>query len=836
MTIKATAFKFTSVKIKPQERRLIFNYEIKFISGKAEKFSEEIIFPASCDFNNIPKKLLNNFIADLHLALGIGYYKLYAPKRFEYNYELSKDQADFFNHLYRKGLGEFCFRNKLKFKDLAVFKASLKTSRPVFDLSPADSCLVGVGGGKDSIVAIELLKREKMPLKGFLIETEKEAPISREVIKLAAIPSLIIKRKLDPKIFQSWPNSYNGHIPISAIFAFLGALTAALTGQKYFAVANEYSSNFGNIKYDGEEINHQWSKSAEFEEMFQTYLEKNLSPDLKYFSPIRPYYEIRVTEMFSKMEKYFPVFTSCNCSFRVHLDRPEGKWCGECPKCAFMFAMLAAFLPKEKVIAIFGRNLLEDKKLLPLFMDLLGLGKMKPFDCVGTFEEMQVAFNLLKGKFSSSYIVKELVGKIKTDKRKEKDLFKYYLAPNVPERFRFFGVKKVLILGYDREGKANERFLKRYYPEIEIGIADKFQGDNYLEVQDDYDLGIKTPGLPANLLTMPYTTGTNIFLSRIKNKVIGVTGSKGKSTTASLIYEILKAAKMKVRLLGNIGEPMLDYLLNKPDDKEVLVLELSSYQLADINFSPHIAVITNLFPEHLDYHNGLENYYSAKKNILGHQGRGDYFIFNPKIAELKKWSKSSKAKAIALKNDFKFKLSDSPLIGNHNLDNIISAASVARIFKINDKTIRRALKGFRPLPHRLQFIGEYKGIKFYDDAISTTPESTMMALSALKKVGTIFLGGTDRGYDFSKLERMIRKLKIKNLVLFPESGLKMFKTRNGLNVLETESMEEAVAFAYKYTPRGYIVLLSNASPSYSLWKNFEVKGEEFKKFVIKHSK
>ncbi|MCX6713587.1 MAG: UDP-N-acetylmuramoyl-L-alanine--D-glutamate ligase, partial [Candidatus Vogelbacteria bacterium] len=641
--------------------------------------------------------------------------------------------------------------------------------------------------------------------------------------------------KLDPKIFKTWPDSFNGHIPISAIIAFVGALTASLSGQKYLAVANEQSSNFGNVSYDGEEVNHQWSKSSEFEDLFQNYLNNNLVSNLKYFSPIRPYYEIRVVEMFSGMKEYFPIFTSCNRNFRIHFERPGGRWCGECPKCAFMFVLLGAFLTKDEVIEIFGKNMLEDESLLSLFRDLLGLGTMKPFDCVGTFDEMQVAFELLSKKFADAIIVKKLSPELKLSEEIKKEVFKYHEAPNLSERFKFLGVKNVLILGYGLEGKENEKFLKTNYPGIKIGIADAKDGPNYLTGQENYDLGIKTAGMPRNLVKIPYATGTNIFLSRNKNLVIGVTGSKGKSTTASLIYEILKVGGKKVKLLGNIGQPMLHYLDEIKKEDEILVIEFSSYQLEDIKFSPNIAVATNLFPEHLDYHNGLANYYEAKKNIIKYQTQNDWFIYSGQVKDFKNWAKEAKGKTLAVSDKFKIKSTETALLGQHNLGNINLAVAVAKLFKIPESTIRLAIKNFKPLPHRLEFVGEFQGLKFYDDAISTAPESTLMAISALKNIGTIFLGGTDRGYDFTELEKEIRKQKIKNIVLFPESGKRMFKKREGLNILETTSMEEAVKFAYNNTKAGQIVLLSTASPSYGLWKNFEEKGDQFKKYVTKNT-
>jgi UDP-N-acetylmuramoylalanine--D-glutamate ligase len=160
--------------------------------------------------------------------------------------------------------------------------------------------------------------------------------------------------------------------------------------------------------------------------------------------------------------------------------------------------------------------------------------------------------------------------------------------------------------------------------------------------------------------------------------------------------------------------------------------------------------------------------------------------------------------------------------------------TVAKELGISDEIIKITIAKFKPLPHRLEFVGEFNNIKFYDDAISTTPESTIVAIEALKNVDTIFLGGEDRGYNFSQLEKTIKKYKIKNIVLFPDSGKKI--KIKGKNILKTKSMETAVRFAYKYTAHGKICLLSCASPSYSLWKNFEEKGDQFKKFVYEFKK
>lgn len=404
--------------------------------------------------------------------------------------------------------------------------------------------------------------------------------------------------------------------------------------------------------------------------------------------------------------------------------------------------------------------------------------------------------------------------------------------------------KKILIFGYGIEGKSAERLIKLKFPQVEIGIADQKDGPNYLAEQEDYDLAIKSPGVNRKLVTIPYTTPTNLFFANAKAPIVGITGTKGKSTTTSLIYAMLKAGGYDARLAGNIGKPMLDELLGPVNPKTIYVLELSSYQLDDMEHSPHISVILNLFPEHLDYHGGFENYKIAKLNIIRFAKNSDYFVFNPDFNDLKKAAKDIKAKAVPMVKELPFKRDAIPLIGEHNVLNVKIAYTAAKILGVSDSDIEQAVRQFIPLPHRLEFVGNFKGIDFYDDAISTTPESTIQAIHSIENIKTIFLGGQDRGYKFSELAEVIVGKGIPNIVLFPDSGshikdelrVKCQMSNVRCNFLETKDMKEAVKFAYKNTPRGAVALLSCASPSYSVWKNFEEKGDLFKKFVVEFGK
>lgn len=808
---RAKQFNFVGYRTNVEKGEAYFDYRIVFSNQDPIDFTETIILPKPT--SELVSDSIAPVLQSLHLILGISYYKIYCPSKISTPYQLSKAQAVFWNTVYRKGLGEFLFINQLDPKRVAKFPF-VKTNSVPARINVQDRSLLGIGGGKDSILASELLRG--MDVTSFLVETQRPDTITEKVVEIIGNPSLKIKRVLDEKLFQKYEGSYNGHVPISVVFAFIGLLSASLYKYKYVIVGNEQSSNVGQMDYKGESINHQWSKSSEFESILQAYTRAFITPDITYFSILRQYFEIKIVQMFVEHKKYFSFFTSCNRSFKVHKDRPNTLWCGECPKCAFVFTLLAAFLTKEEVVGIFKKNMFADEALLPLFKDLFGFGTIKPFDCVGTFEESQAALFLASAKFADDIVVQTFAHKIK-DPQKLVDLVLTNVpAKTLPTPFRFVGVKKACILGYGKEGKVTEQFLKKFYPHISVAILDQKTDSNYLELQRNFDLAIKTPGIQKEKVTIPYVTATNLFFSHIKNFTIGITGTKGKSTTTSLIYDMVRASGKKARIIGNIGNPMLEVLMTPIDLDEIFVIELSSYMLDDIEYSPNIALLLNLFPEHMDYHGSVEAYYAVKQNIFAFQKPGDIAIKYP------------------FKNLLKISKKDVPLLGAHNMKNIQAAAMAARAVGISEEDIVRAVKNFKSLPHRLEHVGVFAGISFYDDAISTTPESTIEAIKTLKKVQTVFLGGQDRGYDFAALEKVLHSHKIKNIVLFPNSGARILKSKKGFNVCETDDMKTAVGFAFAHTTPGKICLLSTASPSYSVWKNFEEKGDLFQKYIKEH--
>jgi len=407
--------------------------------------------------------------------------------------------------------------------------------------------------------------------------------------------------------------------------------------------------------------------------------------------------------------------------------------------------------------------------------------------------------------------------------------------------------KKVLILGFGKEGRDNFLFLRKAFPKKVLGIADQKSqlnlkekrvklhlGKNYLKALKNYEVIIKSPGIPPKIIapfikkSQRIISQTEIFFENCPGKIVGITGTKGKSTTASMIYKILKEEGVKVHLVGNIGKPVLSSL-EKAKRNDVFIYELSSHQLFHLKESPQIAVFLNIYPEHLDYYRNFMEYAKAKANITLHQSKDDFLVFNSEDKLIKKFARKSKAKKI-------------PIRGKYYSLNKEAARAVGKIFKIPIKTINRALKSFKYLAHRLERVGIFQGITFYNDALATIPEATMGAMEALgNRVETIMLGGYERNIDYKNLAQKVLKSKIKTVILFPTTGERIWKEicRQGKKVPKhffADDMVEAVKLAYQYTKPGKICLLSTAASSFSIFRDYKEKGNLFKKQVFAQQK
>ena len=423
--------------------------------------------------------------------------------------------------------------------------------------------------------------------------------------------------------------------------------------------------------------------------------------------------------------------------------------------------------------------------------------------------------------------------------------------------------KKILILGYGREGISTYNYIRKHLPTKKLSIADKnylkiddsnvelICGDNYLSCLGDFDLVFKSPGIafldnvkyPA---TTEITCQTDMFLRFAKPTVVGITGSKGKTTTSTLIYEMLKAGGKNTCLIGNIGVPVFE----KADEGEdlIAVIEMSSHQLEFTTASPEVAVLVNIYEEHLDhYKTGFDGYANSKLNITRFQNKESYFVYNDEqdvghglnIEAAINGTPVKVGFSKAQNDEFVNELwkSTEHLKGEHNRQDIAYALAVARIFQVDDDSVRNAIKNFNGIEHRMEFVGKFKNVSYYNDSIATIPTAVMGAVKALGNVETLIFGGLDRGIDYGEFIEFLSNSQIENLIGLPETGhdiLDDVKLHNtNVNAVYAENMEDAVINAIKLTKENGVCLFSPAAASYNFYKNFEEKGRHFKELVVK---
>ena len=388
-------FVFDSYHIDATKTVLTFAYLVG-----AARFEERLYLPKPIS-SAVDKVVLNELLFSLHIALGVSYWKMHCYPVIEIKSGLlSHEQATFWELIYTKGLGEFFYRNQVDFRNLISFPYSDTKQPNPKELTTLKRQLVGIGGGKDSVVTWERLKNDSIDAMGLVIETQKKYSMLDELLEVGTIPVIRIRREMDEKLVSGKSNSsfHNGHIPISMIYAWIGLLVCLLYDFSSFVVSNEKSADEGNTEYLGMTINHQWSKSEEFELALSYYLRTYISSSLSYYSPLRAFSELEIVKEFTKYPQYFKVISSCNRNFSIGNPLLKKRWCGKCAKCAFAFLLFAAYLPKKTVVEMFGVNMLEDPSMSPMFLDLTGRGTMKPFDCVGTFEESKEAMKIIEKK------------------------------------------------------------------------------------------------------------------------------------------------------------------------------------------------------------------------------------------------------------------------------------------------------------------------------------------------------------------------------------------------------------------------------------------------------
>jgi UDP-N-acetylmuramoylalanine--D-glutamate ligase len=461
--------------------------------------------------------------------------------------------------------------------------------------------------------------------------------------------------------------------------------------------------------------------------------------------------------------------------------------------------------------------------------------------------------------------------------------------------------RSVVVVGFGVEGRDVYRFLRARFPEKALAIAEQrplgadahaiiagdphvrlHVGDDHLGAVSRYEVAFRSPGIPlrhealrtAQARGTQLTSQTALFFALCAHRVIGVTGTKGKSTTSVLIHSILTADGRAAHLVGNIGPELGGdsalLSLERARERAVFVYELSSFQLDGLTASPHIAVLLDVVPEHLDHHGSFEAYLDAKENVTRHQRARDWLVYDATSVTASKIAVSSRAElmpcrvdgpvehgcfveddetivfAAALGRESVLPVSDVARVlpGRFNLRNVVPAVAVARILSIGNDAVVRGIAGFRPLRDRFENVGTFRGITFYNASIATVPEATIAHLAALAPlVGSVILGGVDRGVDYAALAKRLLDDRVATLILFPDTGTRVWEavreeTRRRGGALprraDVRDMEAAVREAYALTPSGSICLHSPAAPSRGgLFASYAERGAAFRDWVTR---
>ncbi len=410
--------------------------------------------------------------------------------------------------------------------------------------------------------------------------------------------------------------------------------------------------------------------------------------------------------------------------------------------------------------------------------------------------------------------------------------------------------KRLLILGFGREGKSSLNFIQKYLPKCKIGIADRdlesispgfvsgnpdinsHLGANYLEAVSAYDLVLKSPGVSLQGIdfnSLEISSQTELFLKAFATQTIGITGTKGKSTTASLIHHLLLGVGAKSLLTGNIGIPCFD-IIHQVETDTTIVFELSANQLEYTEVSPHIAILLNLFEEHLDYFGSFDAYKKAKFNIARFGKPQDTFICHEKTHNLLEFTPNQQLIFInEIEDSIAFKLK-----GKHNRMNAGAALLALEAMGIQRDEALPHLASFNGLPHRMEYVGCFEGVEFYNDSIATVPEATIAALETLNQVDFLILGGFDRGIDYTILARYLQFHPVKHVLLTGKAGERignLLQEKNPMSLHHFRDFKEIFGIIQANSTKGSICLLSPAAASYDQYMNFEHRGDQFRKAI-----
>lgn len=973
-----------SYSINRKEIRIRFLFRILDTENReAFRFEPELKIPPRPFYypERIPENLWKKLVFHCGMMELVSYWKCCCCPKVEIRCGILSDpQKEWFRKIYFNGLGEFFFLNGIDVSAGSFMEINCTETKPetgignkgraseqepeggdIFPVPSPDEVrndpglpmqeafLIPVGGGKDSVVSLEIL-REAYPekIRPFIINPRGATSNCCIQAGFKQEDCAVVDRSIHPLLLGLNAKGFlNGHTPFSAMLAFTSLLVSALCGYRHIALSNESSANESTVV--GHDVNHQYSKSLEFENDFRAYVSAYIGPEFDYFSLLRPLSELGIARLFASYPRYHDIFRSCNAGSKTD------SWCGNCAKCLFAFLILCPFMGLEKCSRLFGKNLLDEEKLKPDLDRLCGRENVKPFECVGTLDEVNWALQkLLPSKQGNSLLEyysslersrhlqsdtlledfslrhnlsEELAGllqkRIETVKTRQTSGF---LVDNpLPQELRklllpFFRIPgPIAILGLGREGMSSYRLVRKLLPDKELILVDaredavrnpllekdthliRITGNRYLEefarTAKETGLILKSPGIPLKdfptLAELPQMSSqTDIFLKIFHKQVIGITGTKGKSTTTLLTYHLMNTFCPCV-LAGNMGIPFFD-ILDEIGPETCIVCEFSAHQLEQAHRPPRIGILLNLFEEHLDHYRSFSDYQKAKLNLAS-PGQESFekdeniFLYNPDdplvVNRLKErfpdyFNRESPFAAprrntcrtfgIPRKNPERF-LGVSPhnrhglhienhlildgngqevfdlrnphsLIGRHNETNLLFALTAAHAWGLDYPRITTRIASFKPLPHRLEHIGCFDGKHFFDDSISTVPQACIAAVESIedlpyvKGVDCLIVGGMDRGIDYSPLSAFLKHHNVKSIIFAGAAGRRisdMLQASGAMpeNYLLSDSYPELVAWAKRHTRAGYACLLSPAAASYDQFRNFAQRGEVFTRLV-----
>ena len=423
-----------------------------------------------------------------------------------------------------------------------------------------------------------------------------------------------------------------------------------------------------------------------------------------------------------------------------------------------------------------------------------------------------------------------------------------------------FEGKRILIWGFGREGKSSLKWIRVLCPDLPVDIAEGSVTDAVVKAAEEfgntrvlaqehtdfsaYDMVLKSPGIviPADMDRSNLTQQTHLFLKHHGHQTVGITGTKGKSTTTSLCHAVL-SKRYRTHLIGNIGIPCFD-ILEQLKEEDLCTFETACHQLEDCKYSPHTAAYLNLYEEHLDHYDSFQAYGDAKANVFRHQKPGETVILGKDLPYV-----SERPDALLIGTDIRAEgntlyvqersltITDTKLIGSHNMQNLAVAWAVGMQYGISDTEVLEAAAEFTPLHHRLEYLGEKDGIRFVNDSISTIGQASIAALEALPETDVILIGGMDRGIEYDELEEYLHMHPDVTAVFMYATGKRIYEELQAKGMLHahmvlTEDLAEAVACGIRHCRKGRILLLSPAASSYDHFKNFEERGDTFRKLVL----